>query len=195
MFAKDWEEKKVAGEVKEKDVAELLRAKSAHKIRGMSFSHCGAQDITFTFAGGQKRFEVKFDRDSLKTGNIVLEYRRTDDFGNYLKPSGLSVTQSDYWIHVFTIDGVLRVFYAEVSKLKDMYIRYVPDILAPDRMIWTMEATCIPRGLCLGQRHLKRKTLDDGNPKTDVILLEVKKHIFPDVWKDVEAMPDKSWNF
>ena len=46
-----------------------------------------------------KKIEVKSERGMwLKTGNIAIEYE------SYGKPSGISVTESDYWFHNLCVD-------------------------------------------------------------------------------------------
>lgn len=195
MFALDWEVKKAAGEKMEEIVADMLKVKSSHLVLHIGFGKNGAQDITFTIPNGQKKFEVKYDIASEEHGNIVLEYRKTDSKGYYLKPSGLSITRADYWVHVYPMKGVLRFICAEVPVLRNMYIEFGPDCLYPLTNIWTMKPTCVPLGLCVDSCSLRSKTLSDGNPPTELIRLDVEKHIFPHVWKDIEAMDDKSWNF
>ncbi len=43
-----------------------------------------------------KKFEVKTDRQSAKTGNIYIEYESRG------KPSGIATTQADYWVYKIT---------------------------------------------------------------------------------------------
>lgn len=47
------------------------------------------------------KVEVKTERDTWRTtGNICFEYECRG------KPSGVATTQSDYWVHLLTLDGV-----------------------------------------------------------------------------------------
>ena len=43
-----------------------------------------------------RKFEVKTDRLSAKTGNIYIEYKSRG------KPSGIKTTQADYWVYKVT---------------------------------------------------------------------------------------------
>ena len=66
---------------------------------------------------GRKNFtvEVKFDDRSSSTGNVYIEYHnsRAD------KPSGVSVTKADLWIHVLPDgSGVNAVWATSVSSLR-----------------------------------------------------------------------------
>jgi len=66
------------------------------------------------------KIEVKTERDWWeKTGNIALEYECNG------KPSGISATQSDYWIHILAKGNknhCMLVF--EVSRLKKIINKY-----------------------------------------------------------------------
>ena len=69
---------------------------------------------------GDKKIEIKTERDWwYKTGNIALEYECNG------KPSGISATQSDYWIHILAKGNknhCMLVF--EVSRLKKIINKY-----------------------------------------------------------------------
>ena len=58
--------------------------------------------------------EIKAERDKwAATGNIAIEVFNGD------KPSGLSVTDADYWIHVLSLEGEMEgAIIFEVGKLK-----------------------------------------------------------------------------
>lgn len=66
------------------------------------------------------KVEVKTERDIwVDTGNIVVEIRYKS------KPSGLSVTQADYWAHIMTKDGVIKfilLFPVETLKKRVKYL-------------------------------------------------------------------------
>ena len=70
-----------------------------------------------------KKIEVKTERDWwAKTGNIALEYECNG------KPSGITATKSDYWIHILATgkkNHCMLVF--EVSKLKKIINKYKKD--------------------------------------------------------------------
>ena len=67
-----------------------------------------------------KKIEIKTERDWWdKTGNIALEYECNG------KPSGISATKSDYWIHILAKgqkNHCMIVF--EVSRLKKIVKKY-----------------------------------------------------------------------
>ena len=50
-------------------------------------------DIKGNYQNMEIRFEVKWDIMAAKTGNVAIEYESRS------KPSGISVTQADYWIY------------------------------------------------------------------------------------------------
>ena len=70
-----------------------------------------------------KKIEVKTERDWwAKTGNVALEYECNG------KPSGITATKSDYWIHILATgkkNHCMLVF--EVSKLKKIIKKYKKD--------------------------------------------------------------------
>ena len=52
---------------------------------------------------GNKKFEVKTERDIWKTtGNICIELEYKG------QPSGINITQADYWCHIFSDKGIIR---------------------------------------------------------------------------------------
>ena len=63
-----------------------------------------------------KKIEVKSERDKWqKTGNIAIEY---DCYG---KPSGISVTEADYWFHNLCIgDDTFCTLVFKVDNLKKL---------------------------------------------------------------------------
>tara|TARA_X000001382_G_C3168207_1_gene178612 strand:- start:1149 stop:1520 length:372 start_codon:yes stop_codon:yes gene_type:complete len=63
---------------------------------------------------GKGRIEVKTERDIWKkTGNIVIEILYKG------RPSGLSITNADWWIHILSYNGKIDLaFIFSVCKLK-----------------------------------------------------------------------------
>ena len=63
-----------------------------------------------------KKIEVKSERDKWqKTGNIAIEYEC------YGKPSGISVTEADYWFHNLCIgDDTFCTLVFKVDNLKKL---------------------------------------------------------------------------
>jgi hypothetical protein len=63
---------------------------------------------------GDGRIEVKTERDIwADTGNMAIEIRSRK------KPSGISITEAKWWIHVFTIEGDVKfTLMFRVDKLK-----------------------------------------------------------------------------
>lgn len=84
----------IVGENIERDFGELLKKINRHRIieftTGKDSSHdvrgCDMQGSLWT------TYEVKHQRKHKKTGNFAIEFSYK---GN---PSGLSVTQADYWV-------------------------------------------------------------------------------------------------
>ena len=79
----------------------------------LKFGQIYEEKIRNIFAG---KIEVKTERDIWKkTGNIAIEIRHKG------KPSGLSVTESDWWIHLLTYKDKVEIgFMFKVSRLKKM---------------------------------------------------------------------------
>ena len=63
-----------------------------------------------------KKIEVKSERGMwMKTGNICIEYQ------SYGKPSGIAVTEADYWFHNLCIgDDIFCTLIFDVPKLKKL---------------------------------------------------------------------------
>jgi len=99
-----------------------------------------------------KKIEVKTERDWWeKTGNIALEYECNG------KPSGISATQSDYWIHilakgnknhcmlVFEVPRLKKI----INKYKDTHTRMVGDggrskcVILPIKKLFDKEIICL----------------------------------------------------
>ena len=72
------------------------------------------------FENGGK-IEVKTERDSWhRTGNIAIEIECSG------KPSGLSVTTANYWIHVLSLDDEMQMaLLFPVVKLKELVKRAI----------------------------------------------------------------------
>ena len=79
----------------------------------LKFGQIYEEKIRKIFAG---KIEVKAERDIWKrTGNIAIEVRCRE------KPSGLSVTKADWWIHLLTYEGKIEIgFMFKVPRLKQM---------------------------------------------------------------------------
>ena len=79
----------------------------------LKFGQIYEEKIRNIFAG---KIEVKTERDIWKkTGNIAIEVRYKGE------PSGLSVTEADWWIHLLTYKNKVEMgFMFKVSRLKQM---------------------------------------------------------------------------
>jgi len=79
----------------------------------LAFGKMGEEFTQKVFEGNSK-VEVKTERDIWKkTGNIAIELRCKG------KPSGLSTTESDVWIHLLSHNGVIKGgFLFKVDQLK-----------------------------------------------------------------------------
>lgn len=63
----------------------------------------------------QAKVEVKTERDVwMETKNAVFEFRSRD------KPSGISTTEADYWLHIFSERGrAVMAFMFRVHELRE----------------------------------------------------------------------------
>ena len=79
----------------------------------LKFGQIYEEKIKNIFAG---KIEVKAERDKWKkTGNIAIEIRYKG------RPSGLSITEADWWIQLLTYEGKIEIgFMFKVSRLKQM---------------------------------------------------------------------------
>ena len=80
----------------------------------LEFGKMGEKFTQQVFEGNSK-VEVKTERDIWeRTGNICIEMRCKG------KPSGISTTESDVWIHLLALKGVIKGgFLFKVDELKD----------------------------------------------------------------------------
>ena len=99
-----------------------------------------------------KKIEIKTERDWWdKTGNIALEYECN------VKPSGISATTSDYWIHILAkgkknhcmlVFEVVRLKKI-VNQYKETHTRMVGDrnaskcVLLPIKKLFDKEIICL----------------------------------------------------
>jgi hypothetical protein len=67
---------------------------------GMSKGCFKPYDVWITYAGERTTFEVKADRMTQRTGNIVIEFQCAD------KPSGITTTEADFWVYFIHNTGV-----------------------------------------------------------------------------------------
>ena len=85
----------------------------------LDFGKLGEKHVQEIFEN-DGRVEVKTERDIwVDTGNIVVEIRYKN------KPSGLSVTKSDYWAHIMTKDDVIKfilLFPVDALKKRVKYL-------------------------------------------------------------------------
>ena len=79
----------------------------------MLFGKIG-EEFTRDIFEGNSKVEVKTERDIWKTtGNIAIEIRCNG------KPSGISTTESSVWIHLLSVNGVIKGgFLFKVDQLK-----------------------------------------------------------------------------
>lgn len=92
----------------------------------LKFGQQGEQWLTLL--ADERKIEVKRERDIWKTtGNICFEFRCSG------KPSGIAVTQADYWAHILCFEGkqesvllfrteLLRGRLREMMKRKELKI-------------------------------------------------------------------------
>ena len=69
-------------------------------------------DFWIERAGKKQYWEVKRDRRTHVTGNVVIEYQSNG------QPSGISATRADFWMYI--IDDEPTIFIIPVRKLRQM---------------------------------------------------------------------------
>lgn len=89
----------------------------------LAFGQEGEQIVTeFLSAINQRRFEVKYDR--YRNGRMVVETDQNPN-GQGWKPSGINVTEADWWVYMFSPGAFLMV---PVPRLKK-FLRAHRDML------------------------------------------------------------------
>lgn len=87
----------------EKGIALLLKERTEN-FSSYTLNDDNSYDIKVIFKNGKSvKFEVKCDILAEKTSNVAIEVSCRG------KPSGLSVTQADYWIHILKVDIKAKV--------------------------------------------------------------------------------------
>jgi hypothetical protein len=72
--------------------------------KDLAYGHKGEKLVTdFLDAMESGSFEVKTDR--YRNGRMVIEMEQNPRRSGNWKPSGLQVTQAQWWVYVFTLDG------------------------------------------------------------------------------------------
>ena len=100
----------------------MIKTKANKKFDiDLKYGQVREEQVKSIFA--DKKIEVKTERDWwAKTGNVALEYECNG------KPSGITATKSDYWIHILATgkkNHCMLVF--EVPKLKKIIKKYKKD--------------------------------------------------------------------
>ena len=104
-------------------IAEFISSQQVHEVAlgaHMGWDYIDSQSKGYSYdykAADGSKIEVKFDWDSIKTGNHYLEYGQTSIGEGGEVPSGfaLSAEDADYWVVVN--DELLRIF--AMSRLKE----------------------------------------------------------------------------
>jgi len=76
-----------------------------------------------------RKFEVKTDRLSAKTGNIYIEYESRG------KPSGIKTTQADYWVYKVTESKAIVIKTHELIQIVRQLIidkKAIPNVRGGD---------------------------------------------------------------
>ena len=92
-------------------ITEEVQQKFDHDLE---FGRLG-EDFVKNFQSENNKIEVKTERDIWKTtGNIAIEIRCNN------KPSGLSTTEADTWIHLLAYNNIIEGgFILKVRSIKD----------------------------------------------------------------------------
>lgn len=102
----------------------LLRAQITERVLADRFLEAGCVvewnnekesgcDMTIRRKGRLHRIEVKDEQNHEGSGNIAIERTQGQDG----KPSGISITTADIWVHVFGADGPYVIFQVIPMKL------------------------------------------------------------------------------
>lgn len=78
-------------------------------------------DIEFFFANKDWKAEIKYDLYAEKSGNIAIEFFNP----KLCKPSGISITKADFWIHVLTNPN--RAFIVNLKEFREFIDAHKPD--------------------------------------------------------------------
>jgi len=129
----------------------MIKTKANKKFDiDLKYGQVREKQVSNIFAN--KKIEVKTERDWwAKTGNIALEYECNG------KPSGITATKSDYWIHILAKDKknhCMLVFEVSrlkkiVKKYKDTHTRMVGDggrskcVILPIKKLFDKETVCL----------------------------------------------------
>jgi hypothetical protein len=80
---------------------------------------CNNSDFDFLTIDDEK-IEVKNDERALETGNIAIE-----TYGNYNKPSGISVSKANYWMYTYPVSAdTYQIIFIPIKNLKCIVARY-----------------------------------------------------------------------
>jgi hypothetical protein len=85
---------------------------------GMSKGCFKPYDVWVEYGGERTTFEVKVDRMTQRTGNIVVEFECNK------KPSGITATEADYWVYFIHNTGVWFLIPTEEIKSRIASKRY-----------------------------------------------------------------------
>lgn len=112
-----WKDLESAKEIEK----EAVNALSRHlELENVQFNNDYKYDFVVTVRGKQKKYEVKHDIMSTKTGNMAVEYECRGKF------SGILTTEADYWIYKLDSDFYLIALEKLRSLIDDQkYFRLV----------------------------------------------------------------------
>lgn len=69
---------------------------------------------------GGDRFEVKHDREAIRTGNVYVEYENDPGARDQWKPSGIATSEADCWIFVLGDPAPVAFVGVERSRLLEL---------------------------------------------------------------------------
>ena len=111
---------------------DILKGEAGENILGSLLEKCGfavtksrgkndSWDLKASLNGKDWYFEVKYDLYSLKSQNIAIEFHNSKTN----KPSGISATKSDFWVHIIPSKPV-KILVCPTDKL----LKLVKDAVA-----------------------------------------------------------------
>lgn len=81
-----------------------------------------SNDLKFTISDKEYFCEVKTDYYCSKSGNIAIEFYNPKS----KKPSGINITQADFWVHIIYQDNNPLIYICKIQDLKDFVSITIP---------------------------------------------------------------------
>jgi hypothetical protein len=186
----DFKKQLEAGEHAEDSFIRLLRRVSPLPL-DVSPVHGNVKgyDVVCQIGNRDIKFEVKYDKGSNETGNIVIEWSKVVEGCTY--DTGLLVTTADWWVQKAYRIGRGYVYYViRTNDLKNILLWKTPGGWRPSNYA--------ERNGVFKFRTTKDETVSKGNPLTNIMVMSLdrvtesiaKKQR---LWTLLDDVPDKGW--